>query len=117
MNLSILDAEAALRVRLGAPAKPPTDYVVGFSAPTGKVLDIHREANETRIWFQPPAPPKLEGVRLMDHAPMLSASIDAQAARSSFASRPVNHFRLPRHRSLSNLRADPLSASDRLTSH
>lgn len=33
---------------------------------SGKVLAIHREANETRIWFQPPGPPHLDGVHLMD---------------------------------------------------
>jgi hypothetical protein len=68
MTLAITDAEAILRSRLGEPAKPSTDYVVGFTTPSGKVLAIHREANETRIWFQPPAPPNLNGVRLMDSA-------------------------------------------------
>ncbi|MEH2491361.1 hypothetical protein [Bradyrhizobium sp. AZCC 2230] len=67
MPLAIADAEATLRARLGEPSKPPTDYVIGFLTPTGKVLALHREANETRIWFQPPAPPKLDGVRLMDN--------------------------------------------------
>ena len=66
MTLAIADAEAILRSRLGQPAKPPTDYVVGFTTPSGKVLAIHREANEMRIWFQPPTPPSLDGVRLMD---------------------------------------------------
>jgi hypothetical protein len=65
MTLAIADAEAILRSRLGEPAKPPTDYVVGFSTPSGKVLAIHREASETRVWFQPPEPPNLDGVRLM----------------------------------------------------
>lgn len=68
MTLAIADAEAILRLRLGEPAKPPTDYVVGFTTPSGKVLAIHRVANETRIWFQPPAPPNLDGVQLMDAA-------------------------------------------------
>jgi hypothetical protein len=68
MTLGIADAETILRSRLGEPAKLPTDYVVGFTAPSGKVLAIHREATETRIWFQPPAPPNLDGVRLMDTA-------------------------------------------------
>lgn len=66
MTLAIADAEAILRSRLGEPAKQPTDYVVGFTTPSGKVLAIHREATETRVWFQPPAPPDLDGVRLMD---------------------------------------------------
>jgi hypothetical protein len=66
MTLAIAEAEAILRSRLGEPAKPPTDYVVGFRTPSGKVLAIHREANETRVWFQPPAPPNLDGVRLLE---------------------------------------------------
>lgn len=68
MTLAIADAEAILRSRLGEPAKPATDYVVGFMTPSGKVLAIHPEATETRIWFQPPAPPNFDGVRLMDAA-------------------------------------------------
>ena len=44
----------------------PRNYVVGFTTASGKVLAIHREANETRIWFQPPVPPNLDGVRQMD---------------------------------------------------
>jgi hypothetical protein len=68
MTLAIADAEAILRLRLGEPAKPPTDYVVGFKTPSGKVLAIHREASETRIWFQPPAPSDLDGVHLLDAA-------------------------------------------------
>jgi hypothetical protein len=65
MTLAIADAEAILRSRLGEPAKPPTDYVVGFTTPSGKVLAIHREASETRVWFQAPRPPNLAGVHLM----------------------------------------------------
>lgn len=68
MTLAIADAEAILHSRLGGPSKPPTDYVIGFTTPSGNVLAIHREANETRIWFQPPEPPQLDGVRLMDSA-------------------------------------------------
>lgn len=66
MTLATRDAESILRARLGEPAKPPTDYVIGFTVPSGKVLAIHRTAAETRIWFQPPAPPMLDGVQLMD---------------------------------------------------
>ncbi|MDH2399816.1 hypothetical protein QCM77_07620 [Bradyrhizobium sp. SSUT18] len=66
MTLAVAEAEATLRARLGEPAKPPTDYVIGFTTPSGKVLAIHREAAETRIWFQPPSPPTLDGIRLMD---------------------------------------------------
>lgn len=68
MTLPIADAEEILRSRLGEPAKPPTNYVVGFMTPSGKVLAIHREAIETRIWFQPPAPSNLDGVHLLDAA-------------------------------------------------
>src|SRR5688572_18110317 len=68
MVLNVSQAEAILRSKFGEPAKPPTDYVVGFKTPAGKVLAIHREVAETRIWFQPPAPPKLDGVHLMDAA-------------------------------------------------
>lgn len=62
MTISTADAEAIMRLRLGQPIKPPTKYVVGFKAPSGKVLAIHRGTAETRIWFQPPAPPDLDGV-------------------------------------------------------
>ncbi|GLR55267.1 hypothetical protein KYK30_09770 [Shinella yambaruensis] len=68
MALNVSQAEAILKSKFGEPAKPPTDYVVGFKTPAGKVLAIHREATETRIWFQPPPPPPLDGVRLMDNA-------------------------------------------------
>lgn len=68
MTLPIADAEAILRARLGDPVKPPTNYVVGFAAPSGKVLAIHRTASETRIWFQPPAPPSLPGLTIMTNS-------------------------------------------------
>lgn len=63
MTLVVEQAEKILRARLGAPVKQPTDYVVGFVVPSGKVLAMDRRASETRLWFQPPAPPTLEGVR------------------------------------------------------
>jgi hypothetical protein len=65
VTLTAAEAETILRDRLGEPAKQPTDYVIGFRMPTGKVLAIHRQANEARVWFQPPRPPSLQGVRLM----------------------------------------------------
>ena len=68
MTLPIAFAEAILRNLLGEPVKPSTDYVVGFATTTGKVLAIDRVAKETRVWFQPPAPPHLAGVRLMGAA-------------------------------------------------
>ncbi|CAB4327319.1 hypothetical protein [Brucella sp. 191011898] len=68
MALNVSQAETILKSKFGEPAKPPTDYVVGFKTPAGKVLAIHREAAETRIWFQPPAPPAIDGVRLLGNA-------------------------------------------------
>ena len=38
--------------------------VIGFRTPTGKVLAIHRTVTETMVWFQPPAPPTIDGVEL-----------------------------------------------------
>jgi DNA polymerase-3 subunit epsilon len=66
MILKTADAERLLCARFGEPAKAPTNYVIGFHTRTGKVLAMHRKAAETRIWFQPPAPPVIDGVRLLD---------------------------------------------------
>lgn len=66
MTLPPKDAERALFARYGEPAKTPTDYVVGFRTPVGRVLAIHRTNQETSIWFQPPAPPRMDGVTLLD---------------------------------------------------
>ena len=68
MSLPIADAEQILGNRFGEPAKPPTQYVIGFKTSIGRVLALHREANETRIWFQPPAPPRLDGVTVMPNS-------------------------------------------------
>lgn len=65
MTLAVDEAEAILRARLGEPAKSPTQYVIGFSTPSGRVLAIERRLANTRIWFQPPEPPALDGVHLM----------------------------------------------------
>jgi hypothetical protein len=65
MTLPVALAEQILRRRFGEPAKPPTQYVIGFKTSIGRVFALHREASETRIWFQPPAPPQLEGVVLL----------------------------------------------------
>jgi hypothetical protein len=51
MSLSVAVAEQILRARFGEPAKPPTQYVVGFKTTVGRVLVLHREAGETRMWF------------------------------------------------------------------
>ncbi|WP_288942917.1 hypothetical protein [uncultured Roseovarius sp.] len=66
MTLPPKDAERALLARYGEPAKDPTDYVIGFRTPVGRVLAIHRTNQETRIWFQPPAPPQMDGITLLD---------------------------------------------------
>jgi hypothetical protein len=68
MSLSVAIAEQILRDRFGEPAKVPTQYVIGFKTSLGRVLALHREANETRVWFQPPTPPRLEGVTLMPNS-------------------------------------------------
>lgn len=66
MTLPPKEAEQALLARYGEPAKEPTDYIMGFRTPVGRMLAIHRTTRETRIWFQPPAPPQLDGVTLLD---------------------------------------------------
>ena len=66
MTFAIAAAEDIHRSRFGEPAKTATKYVIGFVKPTGKVLTIDHAAGETRVWFQPPTPPILDGVRLMD---------------------------------------------------
>lgn len=65
MTLPVAVAEQVLRRRFGEPAKPSTLYVIGFKTPTGRVFALDRRATETRIWFQPPAPPELEGAALL----------------------------------------------------
>lgn len=64
MSVPITTAEGVLRARLGEPEKE-VKYVLGFTTATGKVLALHRTASETRLWFAPPAPPKIDGVVLM----------------------------------------------------
>ena len=64
MSVPIPTAESILRARLGEPGKE-VKYVLGFTTATGKVLALHRTASETRLWFLPPAPPKIDGVVLM----------------------------------------------------
>lgn len=74
------DAERILKGRLGAPINPvargaraglDNDKVLGFAAPNGRVLALNREISAaTHIWFEPPAPPKIEGVSLRPNAPI-----------------------------------------------
>ncbi len=68
MSVPIATAERILRSRFGAPAKTPTDYVIGFKTPLGRVLALQRTNTESNIWFQPPAPPEMDGVRLIAYA-------------------------------------------------
>ena len=62
MTLPIPAAKATLRQRLGAPVKD-VKYVCGFRTATGRVLALHPEHRETRLWYQPPEVPSLVGVR------------------------------------------------------
>ena len=65
MTIKPADAERLLLARYDGPAKSASDYVIGFRNPVGRVLAIHRTIQDTRIWFQPPAPPPLDGVALL----------------------------------------------------
>lgn len=64
MTLTPVEAERLLLARYDEPAKPASKYVIGFRNPVGRVLAIHRTTQETNIWFQPPAPPRMDGVKL-----------------------------------------------------
>ncbi len=64
MTLTPAEAERLLLARYGDPAKPASKYVIGFRNPVGRVLAIHRTTHETNIWFQPPAPRRMDGVVL-----------------------------------------------------
>lgn len=68
MSVSPAAAEQVLRNRFGAPAKTATAYVIGFKTPVGRVLALHRTLSETTLWFEPPAPPETDGVRLISDA-------------------------------------------------
>lgn len=65
MTLAPDEAERLLLAHYGEPAKTPTDYIIGFRNPVGRVLAIHRTNMTTRVWFEPPAPPELAGVTLL----------------------------------------------------
>lgn len=65
MTIKPTEAERLLLARYGDPAKPASKYVIGFRNPLGRVLAMHRTNQETQIWFQPPAPPPLDGVALL----------------------------------------------------
>jgi hypothetical protein len=62
MTLPIPTAKAILRQRLGTPVKD-VKYVYGFRTASGRVLALHPEQKETRLWHQPPEAPSLPGVR------------------------------------------------------
>ncbi|WP_197283305.1 hypothetical protein [Agrobacterium sp. SUL3] len=38
--------------------------MIGFKTTEGRVLALHRTLAETTLWFEPPAPPEMDGVRL-----------------------------------------------------
>ncbi len=76
MTLAISEAESILGTRLGPPAKPATQYVIGFRTPSGKVLAIDRRAAETRVWFEPPEPPDIDGVQLMERPSNGNSNLD-----------------------------------------
>ena len=62
MTLPIPTAKAILRQRLGTPVKD-VKYVYGFRTANGRILALHPEQKETRLWHQPPEAPSLPGVR------------------------------------------------------
>jgi len=62
MTLPIPAAKAILRQRLGVPVKD-VKYVYGFRTMGGRVLALHPEQKEARLWYQPPEAPSLPGVR------------------------------------------------------
>ena len=66
MTLKPSDVESFCQTRYGAPAKEATDKIIGFATVTGKVFGFPRETTDTMIWFQPPAPPPIPGVTLLD---------------------------------------------------
>ncbi|AJD41691.1 hypothetical protein C9413_32190 [Rhizobium sp. SEMIA 4085] len=68
MSVPTTTAEQILLARFGAPTKTPTEYVIGFKTPLGRVLALHRTLAELTLWFEPPAPPEMDGVRLIDYA-------------------------------------------------
>ena len=65
MTLKPEDAERIFKERKMQPAKKPTKKIIGFLTSKGKVFAMPREQAETRIWFQRPVPPPLNGVELM----------------------------------------------------
>src|ERR1035437_951211 len=65
MSLHPWVAEGILRARLAEPIKSPTQKVIGFKTTAGRILALHREATETRVWFMPPTPPPFNGITLM----------------------------------------------------
>lgn len=65
MTLKPEVAERIFNERKMQPAKEPTKKIIGFLTSKGKIFAMPREQAETRIWFQRPAPPPLNGVELM----------------------------------------------------
>jgi hypothetical protein len=51
MNLSVTVAEQILRQRFCEPAKPPTQYVIGFRSSTGRVLGLGSRSKRSADMF------------------------------------------------------------------
>lgn len=85
MTLPISTAKAILRQRLGIPVKD-VKYVYGFKTPTGRVLALHADQKEARLWYQPPEAPKLNGVRHM--APAKNADLNGPMKPLSYPDTP-----------------------------
>lgn len=65
MTLAPVEAERLLLARYDEPAKPATDKVLGFKTNGGRVFAIDTRAKETRLWFQPPPAPAMEGIEAL----------------------------------------------------
>ena len=89
MSLPPATAERILRARLGAPINPvphggragqDNDKLTGFALPDGRVLALNRKIGaETHVWFEPPAPPELDGVRLRE-TPTINSNLSGRLA-------------------------------------
>ena len=89
ITLANTDTERLLRAGLGSPINPvpsgpgegqDNKKVLGFDTPDGRVLALDRETKgKTRIWFQPPEPPALDGVVLRPTSP-INANLSGRLA-------------------------------------
>lgn len=78
MSFRVLDALPILILRFGETINKVPDNrngreglenkkVMGFRTPSGKVLalDVDGEAEEVKLWIEPPAPPKISGISIL----------------------------------------------------